>query len=164
MQQQKRKALAKTLKDDARGGAAARPQFPYDALRQHSLMNRVHPVLKPGKLYSVPARAFNARPLGHAGMAQHRNMDVDGVGDLELDVERYVIVQAPERPNVDNESVFFRVISTRPGRGHFVDLPVAAGAGRHLLADDMCLTVHQALMTEGMALGQYPAYCCQRQR
>ena len=34
----------------------------------------------------------------------------------------------------------------------FVDIPAAAGAGRRLLADDMCLTFHHAFMIERTTL------------
>ena len=145
--QKKRKDHAKKLKDAARGGPAGKLTFSREELRRQSLVKHVQRVLRPGRLYSAPARAFHVRPMGHADL-KHGGMDMEVAGSLELDVgceeESVVPVAVPERTDIADQIVFFRVVTTRPSRGQFVYLPAAAGAGLHLRADDVCLTFHRA--------------------
>ena len=149
-EQKKRKAHAQALKTAAHG-TQPRPQFNVPAVRDRSLAEHVQSVLKPGKLYSAPLHCFGTRPLGHENVHVGTPANSEVVGPLEPDVSDQcsALALAPGMNFVLSQHVFFRVFSTRPSRGHFVEIPAAAGDAHKKARTDMCLTFHRAYIYDG---------------
>lgn len=109
--------------------------------------------LVPGKLYSMPSAVTNASTLtsklGRSAVATSEGLELDagdgGAGqDSSWSLAAYQAA-VPEDSMMEpafRDSVFFRVVSRRPGRARQVKLPIAAG--KTLSGNDICITLHVA--------------------